>query len=330
MMDLTCSPPLARTVMQPDLRPLHASLGRASDVLEVLEVCEATAMPYGAGLWLAACDDSRHTSYACGPGPIGDAALRDAIADMEASLRDGALPEGSRLARSIITHWREPGAPRAVGMDREYAQTELCAGGACMGLLRVCTAAPQESEGCDWEVVESIMCAAVPHLVVCLQRASEVAPGDIPRHLCTPAELMAHVEREVEWTRLHPAELALVVLELHFGQGREVGVFGDSELEAIRTVLAESLRRADVSGRLPNGRIALLLPMTGQRGALIAAERVLRRLREHPQLSAEIECQAGVSGWTFEGASGPELFEQAEAALENARRAGARGAFVFL
>lgn len=330
MMDLTYSPLVVRTMMQPDLRPLHAALGRASDVLEVLQVCEATAMPYGAGLWLAACEGSRHTSHACGPEPVADAALRRMIADMEASLREGALPDGSSLARSLITHWREPQAPPTDAVGRDYAQTELCAGGACAGLLRVTCAGAEGAEGCDWEVVEGIMCAAVPHLVVCLQRAAEVAPGDIPRHLCTPAELMAHVEREVEWTRLHPAELALVVLELHFGRGRESGVFSDAELEAIRAVLAESLRRADVSGRLPNGRVALLLPMTGQRGALIAAERVLRRLREHSQLNPDMKCQAGVSGWTFEGASGPELFEQAQTALENARQAGARGAFVFL
>lgn len=205
MVDLTCSPPVVRTAMQPDLRPLHAALGRASDALEVLQICQATAAAYGAGLWLAACEDGRHTSYACGSAPVSDAALCALVADMEVSLREGALPDGTGLARSLITHWRDSQGGVTEEPDGEYAQTELSAGGACVGLLRVMTAAHPEGAPCDWEVVESIMYTAVPHLVACLQRAATVPPGDIPRHLCTPAELMAHVEREVEWTRLHPA-----------------------------------------------------------------------------------------------------------------------------
>jgi hypothetical protein len=330
MMDPTYPLPVSRTLLQPDLRSLHAALGRVSNPLEVLQICELTAAPYGAGLWLAACEDGRHTSYACGPAPVSDGALCAIIEDMQARLRDGALPLGSSLARSFITHWRNPELPSTDDLNRDYVQTELSAGGTCLGLLRVVAAAECEQGGCDWEVIESLMYAAVPHLVACLQQAATVPLGDIPRHLCTPAELMAHVEREVEWARLHPSELALVILELHLGAGREPGVFSDAELDAIRSVLVESLRRADISGRLPNGHIALLLPMTGQRGALIAAERVIRRLRERPEFGPELECQAGVSGWTFEGASAPELVEQAEAALDNARRAGARGAFVFL
>ena len=57
---------------------------------------------------------------------------------------------------------------------------------------------------------------------------------------------------------------------------------------------------------------------------------VVGQLRKHPELSPELECHTGVSGWTFEGASSPELFGQATAALHDARAAGARGAFVFV
>ena len=330
MAEVLLSPPIVETLMQPDLRPLHAALGRTARILDVLQLCEATAAAYGAGLWLATCFSPHPASYACGSQPVADKALRHVVADMHASLRasvrkDPRVPNGN-----VESLWRDQAARSVAEVPREYGQIELWAAGVLGGLLRVTRGYGERTEACDWEVVESIMCAASPHIVACLQRESDRITPDPITLQCTAAEMTARVEREIYTVGIHPAELALVVMELRMGPGREPGVLTDSELQAVGEALGSSLRQADSACRLASGRFCLLLPMTSQRNALIATDRVLSRLRAHPGLSPEVECNTGVSGWTFDGSSTPELFEQAGIALERAKRAGARGAFVFI
>ena len=329
MLDARLSLPATRTTMQLDLRPLHAALARAHSTLDVLQICEATAMPHGGGLWLAACVRPHARTYVAGPGPAPDAAVRAIVEDMSATARRTALPPGDKLSHDVAARWRatEPSAP---DLSREYAQEEIVAAGECYGLLRVTRDAAKHPDGCDWEAVESVMCAALPHLALCLQRDAENARTDPLTGLCTPDELRRRAEQEVERALNHPVELSLVIMEISLGADRGRSLLTDNELAAVGQVLRRALRNSDAAARTSDGRLALLLPMTSQRNALIATARISDRLRAHPALSPDLECRTGVSGWAFEGPSAAELFVQANSALDCARSAGARGAFVFL
>lgn len=330
MLEGRLSPPVTRTAMQLDLRPLHEALARASSVLDVLEICEATAMAHGGGLWLAACVQPDPRTYACGSEAVADTLLQETVDDMSQTVRRTALGEGEEFSRSVVARWRSARSHVVEALPPDYAQVELTANGSFFGLLRVTRGPTERADGCDWEAVESVMCAATPHMVVCLQQETEDSRVEALTGLCTPAELMARVEAEVERARMHPVELSLVEMEICLGAGRKAGVLTDAELHIVGEELRETLRSSDSACRMPDGRFVLLLPMTPQRNALIATARVTDRLRAHAALPDDLECQTGVSGWAFEGASAPELFEQANHALESAKLAGARGAFVFL
>ncbi len=329
MLDISLSPSATRTTAQLDLRPLHAALTRAGSVLDVLGICEATAMAHGGGLWIAACVEPCLRTYVAGAAPVSDAIVEATIEDMARTARHSSVGDDG-FARCVAARWRNGRAEVTTFLPPEYAQVALSAADSHFGLLRVMRAPAERADGCDWEAVETVMCAANPHIVICLQRDARSNRIDPLTGLWTPAELAARTEIEVERSRVHPVELSLVVIELRMAPDRDSSVMTDAELRAIGEVLRGTLRASDSAARLPDGRFAILLPMTSQRSALIAGARVVDRLRAQPELSPDLEAQTGVSGWAFEGPSAPELFTQATQALENAKSAGARGAFIFL
>jgi len=241
-----------------------------------------------------------------------------------------SLDRYERFSRSAVARWHARNLDPVRSLPNEYAQVELASGGEVNGALRVYRAVGESAETCNWEAVESVMCAAAPHIVLSLKREAEANAVDPLTGLCTPPELVARLDKEVERARMFPLELALVMLELRLGPDREPGMLAETELKAVGLVLRTTLRASDSAGRMPDGRFALLLPMTSQRNALIAASRIADQLADCPELPDHLVCQTGISGWSFEGPGAEELLEQANHALEEARSAGARGAFVFI
>ena len=325
----TClSPPSLRETIS---RPSPTSRRSwPSSVLDVLERCEATAMVYGGGLWLAASTRTHLGTYACGRRPVLDASLVTIIEDTERAARMSSLEGHDQFSRSAIARWHDKNGEPLRSLPNEYAQVELVSGGEVSGALRVYRAAGGASESCNWEAVESVMCAAAPHIVLSLKREAEANAIDPMTGLCTPNELVARLDKEVERARMFPLELALVMLELRLGPDRQPGMLSESELKAVGGVLVKTLRASDSAGRMPDGRFAVLLPMTSQRNALIAASRIADELAACGELSGHVLCQTGISGWSFEGPGADELLQQANHALEEARSAGACGAFVFI
>lgn len=329
MLERIALPTPVRDKMQLDLRPLHSALAHASNALDMLDVCQATTMMLGADIWLAAHLLPEARTVVCASVPVPDAAILQALDEMQATARAGAVPEGAAFCRSAVCRWRDP-ASEAPGLAPDYAQVEMSDGGQLKGLLRVGRLLSQDLPPCDWDAVEEAMCVAAPYLLLCQARDTREARVDPITGLYTTTEFRARVEREVDLARARPVELALVMLEIRTSADRVLGALTEAELRAIGQVVRQTLRDADSASRMPNGRFALLLPMTSQRHALIAASRVVDRLQAHPALPSGLTCQMGVSGWTFEGPTAPELFGQAQQALDEARTAGARGAFLFI
>lgn len=314
----------------PDLRSLHDAFSKATTVPDLLQVAQSAGAPYGAGIWLAACTEPRDALYLCGLRPLSETALDRLTADVREALehRVGAL--ASTWIPRRLARWHKRQETPEERLPLRWEEIELRSAGRHGGLLRVLQASDCGPDGADWQAVETIMWSVAPYLPACAQLALEpVAPVTIPG-LHAQEEFIARVEREVDVARQRPMELALVLMEIRVAPDRNSNDLTTAELTALAEVTTGALRRTDVVGRLDDGRFGLLLPMTSQRNALIAVERVVGQLRKHPELSPELECHTGVSGWTFEGASSPELFGQATAALHDARAAGARGAFVFV
>lgn len=330
MLDVSLPATVTRERMQPDLRPLHSALSQAESILDVLQICEATAMAYGGGMWVAACLKPEPRTYVTGPGPIAQDRMKEMLGDMAQTARAGALDPGAGFEESVTVRWRSDKMVSARSALREFAQVELSLRGALYGLLRVTRSHDQAGSECDWETVESIMCAGAPYVVMCLQRESAGDGADPVTGLSTTTGLTSQVEREVQRVRNSSLEFALVVMALRMGDGRGSDRPTDAELRAIGRVVQRTLRESDSACYMADGRLALLLPMTSQRNALIATARLTDQLRACPDLPDDLGCQIGICGWPSEGPCVDMLFERALEALADAEVAGARGAFVSL
>ncbi len=324
------SPPFTKVGTVTDPVSLDEALPNATSTLDVLEMCQQAISPGADWLWMAGSVHPSPATYVVGDRPVPDSEIQAIIEHMEDGLSGENVGSSRSLARSFVARWLKPTeSPARVAMSR-YHQVPLMAAGKCYGVLRATLACPRSVRECSREVVEGILTSAMPYVILTLQKERSLMLLDPLTGLWTPDELQIRVDVEVERAQVYPVEFSLVMMEMRMSPGRTTGALTDKELRAVGEVLRDTLRASDSASRLPDGRFALLLPMTNQRSAFIAISRLTDHLREHPDLSDSLECGTGVSGWAFEGADRDELFRQAATALENAKSAGARGAFVFL
>ena len=313
----------------PDLRPLHSALSHTSAVLSVLETCQTTAASYGGGAWIAACVKPQSRTYVAGRRRVCETSLQCTLDDMAHTARAHVLDEGP-LARGIVARWGDPHADATPVAHNDYVQAELAAGESCYGLLRVARPSTDLAQECDWEAIEGVMCAAVPYVILCLERDGRDGRLDPVTGLHLPAEFAMIMAREVERARMYPVQLALVMMELRLGDGRNSGELTDTELHVIGRAIRTSLRETDVASRMPDGTFALLLPATSQRNALTTSARLTDELQACPELPDELDWQIGISGWPSDGPSVADMMSGASGALRGARLAGSRGAFLAL
>jgi len=324
------SPAVRADVPLFDWQSLHTALARAERVLDVLEICEAATEDHGGGLWTSACGRPNPRCYVFGSRPVIDPVLQSMVAAIELELGESCPEDAQEFVKSVIARWRFPERDSIDDLPGEYVQVNLSAAGQFYGVMRITRTPSHSPESYNWGIVEQVANIAMPYVCLAVQKEAEATRIDPLTGLWTQAELRQRVDLEVERARNYPVEFSLVVMSLRMGSARSNNVLNERELKAVGQVLIDTLRSSDWAGRLEDGRVAVLLPMTNQRNSLIALSRVMDRLRAHPDLPSDLECQTGMSGWTFEGSSGPELFQQATSALESAQSAGARGAFVFL
>lgn len=313
-----------REAPRADLRPLHAELARAGNVLEVLEMCHAQC---GGGLWIAACAEPATHSYVYGPNPVPERDLESVIFEMS---RSDVTPFGGSLAPRVIARWLDPAAPVSPLGRGEYCQRELVGSGVRHGALRVVADWADNLPPFGWEVVESVMCAATPHIVLTLRAELTQALAGAALSLCPHELFLRRLQGEVDRAQTYGAELSLAMMEVRSGAQRQPRELTPGELGAVCEVLRHVLRASDVAAHMPDGRFGLLLPLTCQRNALIAIARVIDALRAHPALPDGIVCRTGVSCWSPEAHIGEDLMAQATQALEDAAKAGVHGPFVYV
>ena len=106
-----------------------------------------------------------------------DRSLQGMLDDMaSATPRSGTDRDASR--GGVIAHWRNGRGVHAVLSPKEYAEVELVGASMRYGLLRVTKAAHGHQTECNWPALESVMYAAAPYLVICLEREAGTPPAD--------------------------------------------------------------------------------------------------------------------------------------------------------
>jgi diguanylate cyclase (GGDEF)-like protein len=102
---------------------------------------------------------------------------------------------------------------------------------------------------------------------------------------------------------------------------------GDRVITEVAQVVGGAIRSSDIMARVSGGRLALLLPETNEEGAGVVAERVRRRVQEHPFIVARglverITVSVGVAVHPPLGVTAMALVDAAERTLTEAKRRG--------
>jgi diguanylate cyclase (GGDEF)-like protein len=135
-------------------------------------------------------------------------------------------------------------------------------------------------------------------------------------------------ERMVQHATRYHSSLALVLLDvdnfkqLNDGSGHAAG---DDLLRQFATFLGASLRRSDRAFRIGGDEFAILMPKTDENGGLAATRRLLAAALQ-PNAAARpdrpVSFSAGISAVPKLGMTRAEVYAQADAALQSAKRKG--------
>lgn len=105
---------------------------------------------------------------------------------------------------------------------------------------------------------------------------------------------------------------------------------GDDLLKAVAATLRERIRETDVLGRLGGDEFGIILPRVNAEQAAVVAEGIVKALRRHTAMLAELQIPvtASVGIALFDGLTSIELLAAADLAMYEAKEAG-RNRFAF-
>ena len=149
-----------------------------------------------------------------------------------------------------------------------------------------------------------------------VQRATRDGLTDLPNHRAFQDEL----ERRVSQARRHQEELTLVLMDIDDFRFHN-DTYGHSHADRTLRALAESLssgRREDMAFRIGGDEFALLLPQTPGSSTAAAVQGVRDRLSG----LTSVDFSAGLATFTQETEDADSLVNQADVALQEAKRRG--------
>jgi len=163
-----------------------------------------------------------------------------------------------------------------------------------------------------------------------VQTAAPSASKDTLTGLSCAEHIRSHLEYEVERHRRYGAALSVVLADVdHLGSINDQHGFdaGDMVLQAVGRLIADTVRRADVAGRLGGEEFLVVCPHTGEDGAAILGQRLrdgAHRLRSrHKGKDLAVTLSAGVAAIGEDGPIGPDkLLALAETALTYSKERG--------
>jgi diguanylate cyclase (GGDEF)-like protein len=133
------------------------------------------------------------------------------------------------------------------------------------------------------------------------------------------------LESELARARRSSTALSLVIFDVdHFKRLNDSygHAAGDAALRSIGDIVASTMRRSDVFGRLGGEEFGLLLPDTGMAGAATVADKLRRRLAAPIAGQRPLTVSFGVADVADGATSARAMFDDADRALYAAKRAG--------
>ena len=134
----------------------------------------------------------------------------------------------------------------------------------------------------------------------------------------------------------HPVSLVMVDMDgLKAYNDVNGHLMGSQALKEIAAILKECSRSVDIPAKYGGDEFALILPETAKIGAVVLAERICARVREHPfllrgnQRLGHLSVSGGVSAFPEDADTIRDLVERTDAALYEAKRSGKDRVSVF-
>ncbi len=162
------------------------------------------------------------------------------------------------------------------------------------------------------------------------QELSEAAIRDAMTGAFTYDHFLAIVRHEVARATRYTRSVACALIDvdgLRRVNSEHGSVVGDRVITEVAQVVGGAIRSSDSLARVSGGRLALLLPETNEEASEVVAERVRRRVQEHPFIVARsrverITVSVGVAVHPPLGVTAMSLVDAAERALTEAKRDG--------
>jgi GGDEF domain-containing protein len=201
------------------------------------------------------------------------------------------------------------------------------AGGSAAGRVMVWQAEPQPT---DPEIMALMPEAAVlTTLYLRNLQWLDIDPDPEPTDLVTFEELL---ENEVSAARRKRVPMSLALIEYRLSEANLYDCGTPPELhDEVESVIKQIARRGDRIVSVGEACIAVVMPKTDARGALVGADRLQRALTAHLNGREPKVCvQIGIGGRDPEETQASELFARASQALAEARNAHGEAAFVHI
>jgi two-component system cell cycle response regulator len=163
------------------------------------------------------------------------------------------------------------------------------------------------------------------------ERLEALAHVDPLTQLLNRRALIVKLVAELERVRRYNAPLSVLMIDVdHFKLVNDTHghLAGDQVLEAIGTLLSRAARTVDTVARYGGEEFAIVLPETGEQGAVAFAERLRTKIEANPFTigrGQDLHLTISVGVTTFPGAAGntaEDLLDTADQALYRAKQDG--------
>jgi len=213
------------------------------------------------------------------------------------------------------------------------ARSELClplvSFGRSLGVLSLSSAESGAFRDFDLQPLESVadICAGGIQNAIYLEQVRQLAYRDGLTAIFNRRFFEMRILEELERARRHVLALSLLLIDVdgfkrlndEFGH-----LLGDEALRQISALICQQVRKPDVVCRYGGDEFAVLLPETTGPNALVAAEKLRRKVAsfEIPGVARPVSISVGAASAPVNGQTRDELVKAADQALYRAKEAG--------
>jgi diguanylate cyclase (GGDEF)-like protein len=130
------------------------------------------------------------------------------------------------------------------------------------------------------------------------QKMEMLATTDGLTLLCNHRTFQEHLAKEVERARRYKRPLSLLLLDIdHFKTFNDTygHPVGDLVLKEISACIRQSIRVNDIAARYGGEEFTVIIPETGEEGAMVIAERIRRTVEQHVIMSLDRQLRVTIS-----------------------------------